>query len=173
MPTDTLSGALARVRGALARGTDLPLSDGQLLARFAADRDGEAFAALVRRHGPMVFGVCRRVTGDFHQAEDATQAVFLVLARRAADISQPDRIGPWLYGVACRTARAAGQSGAGGGPAAGPAGAGAGRPVGKLSRPTAIPCPPPHRTGQDREAAPRIPRTGARKFRPGGPFRRD
>ncbi|MDB5312007.1 MAG: hypothetical protein JWO38_6209 [Gemmataceae bacterium] len=107
MPTETLRGVVGRVRGTLARTTDIPLSDGQLLTRFAADRDEDAFAALVRRLGPMVLRVCRRVTGHCHSAEDAFQAVFLVLARRAAEVSPPERVGPWLYGVACRTAKAA------------------------------------------------------------------
>ncbi len=84
------------------------LSDRQLLDRFVARRDaaGEAaFAALVARHGPMVLGVCRQLLGDRHHAEDTFQAVFLVLARKAASIRDPDLLGNWLYGVALRTAR--------------------------------------------------------------------
>ncbi|MBN9524026.1 sigma-70 family RNA polymerase sigma factor, partial [bacterium] len=107
MPTNPLSRAVGKVRCALAGAADLPATDGQLVARFVADRGEAAFVALVRRHGPMVLGVCRRVTGDYHAAEDALQATFLVLARRAADIAPPDRVGPWLYGVAWRVARAA------------------------------------------------------------------
>ncbi len=86
------------------------LTDRQLLERFTARRDaaGEAaFAALVTRHGPMVLDVCRQLLGDRHHAEDAFQAVFLVLARKARSIRDPDLLGTWLYGVALRTARKA------------------------------------------------------------------
>ena len=86
------------------------MSDGQLLARFTADRDElaeVAFAALVRRHGPMVLRVCQQIIGDRHIAEDAFQATFLILARRAGSIRQPELLGHWLHGVALRTAREA------------------------------------------------------------------
>jgi RNA polymerase sigma factor (sigma-70 family) len=86
------------------------LTDGQLVERFNRQRDaaGEAaFAALVTRHGPMVLHVCRQLLGDRHLAEDAFQAVFLVLARRAPSIRDPDLLGNWLYRVALRTARKA------------------------------------------------------------------
>jgi RNA polymerase sigma factor (sigma-70 family) len=77
--------------------------DAHLLARFAVQRDGDAFAALVRRHGPMVLGVCRRVLHDPHEAEDAFQATFLLLVRKAAAIGKPELLANWLYGVAYRT----------------------------------------------------------------------
>jgi RNA polymerase sigma factor (sigma-70 family) len=80
---------------------DLP--DSRLLRRFVAERDEAAFRLLVGRHGPMVLGVCRRVLGDCHAAEDAFQATFLVLVRRAEEAAR-EQLGPWLHGIAFRTA---------------------------------------------------------------------
>ncbi len=82
-------------------------SDARLLEQFAACRDETAFAELLQRHGPMVLSVCRRVLGDAHDAEDAFQATFLVLARKAASIRKQASVGSWLYGVALRVAQRA------------------------------------------------------------------
>ncbi len=80
------------------------LSDGRLLERFAAHREGAAFEALLHRHGPMVWGVCRRVLQHHHDAEDAFQATFLVLARKGHSIAGRELVANWLYGVAWQTA---------------------------------------------------------------------
>ncbi len=80
------------------------LSDWQLLERYLERRDETAFEALVTRHGSMVLGVCRRMLGGSPDAEDAFQATFLILVRRARDLGPRDAIGPWLYGVATRVA---------------------------------------------------------------------
>jgi RNA polymerase sigma factor (sigma-70 family) len=82
-----------------------PLSDGQLLAQYIRVRDEEAFRLLVQRYGPLVLGVCRRWLPNHADRDDAFQATFLVLARRANSISHPERLGSWLHSVAWRTAR--------------------------------------------------------------------
>lgn len=84
--------------------------DRALLGRFAAERDEAAFAALVRRHGVMVLGVCRRAVGDAHLAEDAFQATFLVLARNPAAAAGASSVAGWVFGVARRVALAARRS---------------------------------------------------------------
>jgi RNA polymerase sigma factor (sigma-70 family) len=101
------SGFLRRVRSAVLARDGGGLSDAHLLACFIERRDPAAFEALLRRHGPMVLGVCRRVLGDAHDAEDAFQAAFLVFVRKAGSIVLRQTVGGWLYGVAYRTALAA------------------------------------------------------------------
>jgi RNA polymerase sigma factor (sigma-70 family) len=110
MPPVATSSVVRQIGSLFDGGSVAGLTDRELIERFAALRDatGEAaFAALVSRHGPMVLDICRQVLGDRHDAEDAFQAVFFVLARKARSIRDPDLLGHWLYGVALRTARKA------------------------------------------------------------------
>jgi RNA polymerase sigma factor (sigma-70 family) len=105
MATSSMNGVLRHLRRVALRHDGGGLTDGQLLERFLAMREEAAFEALVRRHGPMVLGVCRRVLEHTHDAEDAFQATFLVFARKAESIVARDTVGNWLYGVAYRTAQ--------------------------------------------------------------------
>jgi len=93
-----------RLLGHLRRIAEQSRSDTDLLGHFIEEREEAAFAALLQRHGPMVLGVCRRILGNPHDAEDAFQATFLVLARKAASVRPREAVGNWLYGVAYRTA---------------------------------------------------------------------
>src|SRR5262245_6879987 len=102
MPTNPVNSVVERLRRAALR-DGAGLGDGELLGRFIERRDEAALAALVRRHGPTVWGVCRRLLSH-HDAEDAFQATFLVLVRKAASVVPRGMVGNWLYGVAHRTA---------------------------------------------------------------------
>ncbi len=104
MVSSTLSPVLDQLRRAVLLRDGASLTDGQLLESFLSQKDEEAFAALVRRHGPMVLGVCRRVLHNHHDAEDAFQATFLVLVRKADAIVPREMVANWLHGVAYRTA---------------------------------------------------------------------
>jgi DNA-directed RNA polymerase specialized sigma24 family protein len=94
------AGVLVKFRDPGAR----EITDGQLLERFACRHEQAAFAALVRRHGPLVLTVCQRVLGDRHDADDAFQATFLLLARKAGTMTWQDSVDNWLYAVAQRLA---------------------------------------------------------------------
>jgi RNA polymerase sigma factor (sigma-70 family) len=104
MPTAPWDGVIDYLRRVVAPCDVEEATDGQLMDSFVVHRDQGAFEAILRRHGPMVLGVCRRVLHHVQDAEDAFQATFLVLVRRANSVSPRDRVGNWLYGVAYRTA---------------------------------------------------------------------
>jgi RNA polymerase sigma factor (sigma-70 family) len=104
MATTPLETALDKLRSTWLRHDESGLTDAELLDCFIARRDEAAFEALVRRHGPMVLSVCRRVLQNDADAEDAFQATFLVLVKKAASIRPPSMVGNWLYGVAHTTA---------------------------------------------------------------------
>jgi RNA polymerase sigma factor (sigma-70 family) len=97
---------MERAAGGELHGDDVP-TDAELLARWSAGNDRGALEQLVRRHGGMVFGVCRRVLGNAADADDAFQATFLVLVRKARSLASPDQVAGWLYRVALRVARKA------------------------------------------------------------------
>ena len=103
MPAGLKSGLGADLARIFRQGT-APGGDRALLESFLAEGDEAAFEALVARHGPMVRGVCRRLLASPHDADDAFQATFLVLVRKAGRLRDADRLGPWLHGVALRVA---------------------------------------------------------------------
>jgi tRNA isopentenyl-2-thiomethyl-A-37 hydroxylase MiaE len=103
MATNQASKVIQQLRSAVLSQEGAGLTDGQLLGCFIEHRDEAAFAALVQRHGPMVWGVCRRLL-NHHDAEDAFQATFLVLSRKTASIHPREMVANWLYGVAHHTA---------------------------------------------------------------------
>jgi RNA polymerase sigma factor (sigma-70 family) len=105
MATGQLDGFLRWLRTATLPHEAGGVTDAQLLESFIAQKDEAAFAALVRRHGPMVWGVCRRILRNHQDAEDAFQATFLVLLHKASSITRPELLGNWLYGVAYYTAK--------------------------------------------------------------------
>ncbi len=104
MATRGLSEVVQHLRRVVLVRDGAGLSDGQLLEAFVVQRDDACLAALVRRHASMVWGVCRRLLHNHHDAEDAFQATFLVLVRRAAQVVPRDMVANWLYGVAHQTA---------------------------------------------------------------------
>ena len=103
MPSHSMSVVIQQLRAVVKRDGDA-VTDGELLTRFLSQRNEGALAALVERHAPMVWGVCRRVLCNTHDAEDAFQATFLVLVRKASSVKSREMVGNWLYGVAHQTA---------------------------------------------------------------------
>jgi DNA-directed RNA polymerase specialized sigma24 family protein len=106
---DAVARHLRQLAGSVAGNT---VTDAELLGRYVADGDGAAFAALVERHGGLVWSVCRRLLRRPEDAEDAFQATFLVLVRKAASVRKRGAVASWLYGVAYRTAVRARQAAA-------------------------------------------------------------
>jgi RNA polymerase sigma factor (sigma-70 family) len=107
MTSRVLSGVLRYIRPLAGAEGSGDRRDAELLAEFVTRRDEGAFAVLLERHGPLVLGVCRQTLGDAHDAEDAFQATFLVLARRAASIRQHESLAAWLHRVAVNVSRTA------------------------------------------------------------------
>ena len=94
--------AFRHLRDLFGAGSVVGLGDGQLLSRYSGAKDEVAFEALVARHGPMVLATCRAILKNEHDVEDAFQATFFVLARKAGSIRGSDALGGWLHRVAYR-----------------------------------------------------------------------
>ena len=105
MSNRQLDNVLRHIRSAVVAQQTRELLDRELLERYVAGRDEAAFTAIVERHGGLVLGVCRRILRHEHDAEDACQATFLVLTRKAGTIRKGDALASWLHGVADRIAR--------------------------------------------------------------------
>jgi RNA polymerase sigma factor (sigma-70 family) len=104
MATSRMSEVISHLRRTVLLREGAGRTDGQLLEDYLSRREEAALEVLVRRHAPMVWGVCRRVLGNHHDAEDAFQATFLILVRKAASLASPELLANWLYGVAHQTA---------------------------------------------------------------------
>src|SRR5258708_5369695 len=104
MVKQSINGVLRHLCKVATVQTNRGLSDRELLERFVEDHDEAAFTALIERHGPMVLGVCRRALPSLHDAEDACQATFLVLARKAVSVRKKTSLSSWLHGAARRVA---------------------------------------------------------------------
>jgi RNA polymerase sigma factor (sigma-70 family) len=108
MRRDETGGAVVRqYERLLEPGTVAGLTESEVVSRFAESGDPVAFEAIIRRHGPMVFSLCRQILRDANDVDDAFQATFLVLVKKARTLRAPERLGPWLHGVAYRVARRA------------------------------------------------------------------
>jgi DNA-directed RNA polymerase specialized sigma24 family protein len=110
MPAGSFDGVVRQLRRVVLQVEDAERGDSELLERFLADRDERAFELLIRRHGPMVLGVCQRVLRNQTDAEDAFQATFVVFLRKAVSIVPAAKVANWLYGVAHKTALNQGES---------------------------------------------------------------
>src|SRR5262245_34389096 len=104
MTQGQLQPLLRHIQKLVGAGESEAITDRELLARFTTLREEAAFATLVHRHGPLVLGTCRRILQNVHDAEDAFQATFLVLARKAALLRWQESVASWLYTVAVRVA---------------------------------------------------------------------
>ncbi len=104
MASEHLGSVIHSLQRLFGAGTVTALNEAQLLERFLTRKDESAFEAILRRHGPMILGVCRRILDDPHDVDDAFQATFLVLVKKARSIREHEVLGTWLYGVARRVA---------------------------------------------------------------------
>src|SRR5438132_7450350 len=104
MADGQLRSAIQQLRRLVGRPSSSALSDAHLLEKFVTARDRASFEVLVWRHGTMVLSLCQRILRDSHDAEDAFQAVFLILAKKAGSIGKRQAVGSWLYKVAYRVA---------------------------------------------------------------------